>query len=64
MGTGHDDQAEVGSVGWARIMGRRSRKEGSRGCLALTQGADLNVEPSSVWSKTKGLAAGSIKLVI
>lgn len=64
MGTGHGDQAKAGSVAWARIVGRRGRKEGSRGCLALSQGADLNVEPSSVWSKTKGLAAGSLKLVI
>lgn len=40
------------------------RKEGSRGCLALSQGADLDIEPSSVRSKTKGLAAGCLKLVI
>lgn len=41
-----------------------TRKQGSRDCLALSQGADLDVEPSSVGPKTKGLAAGCLKLVI
>lgn len=63
MGTGHGYQAQVGSMEWARIGGG-DRKEGSRGCPALNQGTDLDVEPSSMWSKTKGLAAGCLKLVI
>lgn len=57
MGIGHGDQAQVGSVGEA---GTKVHEV----VMLWARVADLDVEPSSVWSKTKGLAAGCLELTI